>query len=97
MNRHDGALRVVGAGQQHGGLDLFEAVGICADLGLKIAEYVFAFARQLEKRIEIRRARGQLGLPFKGLFQAFAVLQKFLALFRLVPEIGRRDLLLELS
>lgn len=96
MNGHDGAAGVVGAGQKHGVFHGGEARGERFDLGFQFAQNIFAFAREFEKCVEIGGSRGQFRLFLKRFFEALAVLQELLAFLRLVPEIGRRKLLLEL-
>ena len=96
MNGHDGAAGIVRAGEKHGVFHRGEAFGERFDLGFQIAENIFAFAREFEKGVEIGGSRGQFRLFLKRFFEALAVLQQLLALLRLVPEIGRRKLLLEL-
>jgi hypothetical protein len=96
MNGHDGAAGVVGAGQKHGVFHGGEACGERFDLGFQFAQNIFAFARELEKGVEIGGSRGQFRLFLKRFFEALAILQQLLALLRLVPEIWGRKLLLEL-
>ncbi len=96
MNGHDGAAGIVRAGEKHGVFHRGEALGERFDLGFEIAQNIFAFARELEERVEIGSSRGEFRLFLKRFFEALAVLQELLALFRLVPEIGGRKLLLEL-
>ena len=54
MNGHDGAFRIVLARQQHLGLQLFQVRREMLHLALQIGGDVFAFARELEQRVQIR-------------------------------------------
>jgi hypothetical protein len=91
----DGALGVVGAGEQHRGFDLLEALGVALDLSREVGEDILTFARQLEESVEIGGTSGQLGFLVEGFLEPLPILVDLLALFGLVPEIGRRGLLFE--
>ena len=89
-------LRVVRTGEQHPGFEHFQALGKALDLAVQIGRHVFAFAPQLEQRVQIRRQARNLGFVGNGLLQALALLHGLLAFFgRLIPEIGIGDLLFD--
>ena len=50
---HDGAARVVLAGEQHGGFQAFQQLAVWLEIALDIARHVLAFARQFEERVEV--------------------------------------------
>ena len=98
MDGHDGALRIVRAGEQHPGFEHFQTCREALHLAVQIGNDVFAFAPQLEQRVQIRRQARNLGLIRDGLLQALALLHDLLAFFgRLIPEIGIGDLLFDLG
>ena len=96
MDRHDGATRVVGAGEQHGGFQALQQIGIDFAIALDIGLHVFAFAGQFEHGVEIVCHGADPLVVGDGLFQLLAFLHDFLAFLGLVPEVGRGDLLLGL-
>ena len=96
MDGHDGALRIVRAVEQHPGFEHFQALGKALDLAVQIGRYVFAFAPQLEQRVQIRSQARNFGFIGNGLLQALALLHDLLAFFGLlIPEIGIGDLLFD--
>ncbi len=62
MDGHDRALGVVGTVEQHPGFQNFQTLGKALDLAVQVGRYVFAFASQLEQRIQIRSQARHLGL-----------------------------------
>ena len=94
MDGHDGVARVVLAGKQHAGLELFHSLGERLHLTFEFAIHVLAFAGKLEQRFDVGSGcRNDLSSPSNRFFQAFALLHYLLAFFRLVPEIRIVDLL----
>jgi hypothetical protein len=91
------ALRVVFAGKQHGAFEPLEQLRVRLHLAPDVGQHVFAFARQLEQRVEILGHRADALGVADGLFQPLAILHHLLALLGLVPEVRLRDLCFGLS
>src|ERR1051326_7501719 len=93
VDGHDGALGIVLAGEQHGGFERFHALGEGLQLAFDIGEDVFAFAGELEQRVQIRSEAHEAGFVGDGLLQALAILHDLLGFFGLIPEVRIGDLL----
>ena len=61
---------------------------------LELGHDLLAFAAQIEECVDVGKGGGHLFSLRDGLFQAFALLHYFLALFGLIPEIRVVDFLL---
>src|SRR5262249_8187495 len=55
----------------------------------------FAFARELEQRVEIVSHGADAVVMLERFLEPLALLHYLLALFRLIPEVGRADLLFD--
>ncbi len=97
VNGDDGAAHVVFAGEQHGGLEALEELAIGFQIAGDVGSDILALAGELEKGIQIVGHGADALVARNRLFQALAFLHDLLALFGLIPEIGRGDLLLGLG
>jgi hypothetical protein len=88
---------IVLARQQHRVLELLQIGSELADLPGEIAADVFALAPELEQRLDVGSGGGDFVRLADSLTQAFSLLEDFLTLRLIVPEIRRGDLLFELA
>jgi len=93
----DGAELGVVAGEQHGGLDPIDELGIGLHVALDIGGHALAFFRQLEERVQIVGHGADADVAGDGFFQPLAVAHHLLALLRLRPEVRSGDLLFGLG
>ena len=92
VDRHDGGAGVVFAGEQHGGFEALEVLGVGLEVALDIGDDGFAFAGEFEEGIEIFGHAAYAVIVGDGFFQALAGLHDFLAFFGLIPEVRGGDL-----
>ena len=93
VDGHDGGARVVFAGEQHGGFQALQVLGVGLEVALDIGGDGFAFAGEFEEGVEVVGHAAYAVVVGDGLFQALAGLHDLLAFFGLIPEVGGGDLL----
>ena len=97
MNGDDGVARVVFAGEQHGGLDALQKLGVGLHFAVDIGADVLAFAGQFKQRVEIVGERPDPVVVGDGFFQPLAAPHHLLAIFGLGPEVRGGGLFFDLD
>ena len=96
MDVHDRVQLIVLAGQQDLGLDTVDELLGFFLMRSKIIDHRLAFPSKLDEGLYVIQASGYIVIEFEALFEAGALLIDFAGAFLVGPEIGFRDLLLQL-